>query len=258
MRKKRLESVLNGAGMLNRNTLYAALFCLALGCIGPAHPSKPGLVAAAPEHVLRKDADLGIQKSVKAGEVLVQIKDFWTVSKYPNAIQLKNAITINAEDGIINLPHGRVLTFTGMVDLGDVTYLAYSNVDEDSGLGEIYYLRPDLTLAPFLYRKDTSLFPRGMEKIVSTWPETVRFKLTPVIEPYMEKRYQNYDLLFRGQDADGIHITYREYPLDGAADPTRTQSLTFPVGSPTLRWMGTVIKVHECTANRIVVTVVSH
>ncbi len=243
--------------MRHWNILHAALLCAAVGCIGPAHPPKPSLVSAAPEHILLRDAALGIQKTVKAGEVMVQVKDFWTVSKYPNAIQLKSAITIKAEGETISLPHGRVLTFTGMVDLGDITYLAYSNVDEDTGLGEIYYLRPDLTLAPFLYRKDTALFPRGMEKILSTWPQTVKFKLVPVTEPYLEKRYQNYDLLFRGQDADGIHVTYREYPADGAADPARTQALTFPVGSPTLRWMGTVIKVHGCTANQIVVTVVS-
>lgn len=242
--------------MRKATLMLAGLLCAGVGCIGPNHLPKARMVTVASEPAVRKDYVLGVAKTVAAGETFASVSYRLKVTQYPSFILLRQAVTLKTEKRMLSLPNGRVLRFIGPVQLENGHYIAYGNIYNDDGLGEYYYVNPDLTLANFVYIKDQQVFPSGMERILSTWPERVRFKAAPVAEKEIQGDRPDQEILFAGQDAEGIHLTLREYAPDGTLDPGRVRDLTFRPGSEDLQCAGTRIRVEACTGTTLVATVV--
>lgn len=236
--------------------LLAGLLCAAVGCIGPNHTPEARMVNASSEPAVRKDYVVGVAKTVMAGEAVASVSYRLKVTQYPNFIRLRQAITLKTEKRAMGLPNGRVLTFIGPVKVDNGDYMAYGDIHSDDGLGEYYYVTPDLTLARFVYIKDRQVFPAGMERILSTWPERVQFKAAGVAEKEIQGDRPDHDILFAGKDAGGIHLTYQERAPDGSVDPARVQRMTFPPDTERLQCRGTVIRVQACTETKLVAAVV--
>lgn len=242
--------------MRKATLLLAGLLGAAIGCIGPAHLPQARMVTAAAEPAIRKNYVLGVAKTVAAGESVASVSYRLKVSRYPNFILLRQAITLKTEKRMLNLPNGRILTFIGPVKLETGNVMAYGDIHTDEGLGEFYYVTPDLTLAGFVYIKDRQVFPTGMERILSTWPERVRFKAAGVAEEEIRGDRPDHDILFEGKDAGGIRLTFLEHAPDGSIDPAGVRRLTFRPGSTDLQCQGTRIQVEACTETTLVATVV--
>jgi hypothetical protein len=237
--------------------LLAGLLCAALGCIGPNHAPKVSMVAASSEPAVRKNYVVGVAKTIAPGEAIASVDNRLKVVEYPSSLRLRQAITLKTEKRILTLPNGRVLTYIGPAKLPNGNYVAYGNIYNDEGLGEFYYVTPDLALVDVVYIKDQKVFPTGMERIVSTWPERVKFKGTPAREKLLPGDRPGYDILFSGKDAGGIHLTYQEHAPDGSIDPAAVQRLTFPPDAERLECRGTVLRVQACTETKLVATVVA-
>jgi hypothetical protein len=241
--------------MKNPTFLLAGLLCAAVGCIGPTHAPKVSMVVASSEPAVRKNYVAGVARTVALGEAIASVDYRLKVVEYPNFLLLRQAITLKTEKRTLSLPNGRVLTYIGPVKLPNGNYVAYGNINNDEGLGEYYYVTPDLTLVDVVYIKDQPVFPTGMERIVSTWPERVKFKGTPAKERWVHGEHPDYDILFSGKDAGGIHLTYQEHAPDGSIDPGAVQRMTFPSDAQRLQCRGTVIRVQACTETKLVAAV---
>jgi len=243
--------------MRKRDSLYFSLLCLALGCVGPTERPKAMLISGSPEHVAQKNDSMGVVKTVKKGQAILSVKDFWVLNKFPNFIITDRPVVIKTENRVVTLPVGRLIKYYGKVTIDHVDYMQYLDAHDDDGLGEIYYVKPGMVLAPFLYIRDKLTYPTGLETIQQVTPKRFKFNASTVQEPMQEKGHLDYALLFNGLDAQGIHITYQEFAQDGSGHPVKTQNLTFPANSPYLRYQDCQIEVHNCTPDQIVVTVAS-
>lgn len=235
--------------------LPAGLVCVLLGCIGPNHQPEARLVTGSAAPVVQRSYALGVQRTVAAGEVLAQVKYVLKEKKYPNFLRLRQAVTIRTGNRILNLPDGRLLTFIGPARVDGADYMAYGDIHSDDGLGEFYYLTPDMVLAPVVYIKDRKIFPTGLEPVLSTWPEQVRLA-APAEVRWVPGDRPDHEILFDGLDAGGIHLIYRERAPDGSIAPSSVQRLSFPAYSVFLQCLDTRIRVYECTENRLVATVI--
>lgn len=242
--------------MRKRVLLAPGLLGLVLGCVGPNELPKSTLVAGQPERVVDRSYTPGAPRTVKAGEVLFEVRDTWAVNRYPNYLVTDRPLLIQTANRIIRLPMGQLLTYANTVTLDQATYVEYVNAHDDEGRGEILYFTPDLTLARFLYVRDKLAFSTGMEKIARTEPGTIRFPGRTVSERLPEKGETGRQGVFLGCDGQGIHVLYRECAGGDWNHPTAVQPLVFPEDQPELDCRGTRIRVQDCSGNRMTFAVV--
>ena len=236
--------------MRNLNWLYPGLLVLATGCIGPATRPKPALLPDPPQHVLQQSFTPEVQREAGPGEAMLKVKDYWIQSHAPNALVLDHAVTITAGKREIHLPHGVLLLNGGSLAINGKFYTIYHSANDDPDYGVLYYFNPDMTLADFLYLKDRSTFPAGMQAITKVFPAPFRLAQAPPPSILRDLGYQDYEMVFDRLAADGIHVTYREFAADASA-PTVQKELTFPADAEQIVCNGIQIQVQGCTERKL-------
>ena len=234
--------------MLKFTVICSLLLGTLICCIGPGSRPNAAQVTGKPEHFLQTSYTKGAIRTAKIGEPIATVKDFSLVRKFPNYLFLDRQITIKTEKRSLILPHGRILRFSGVANIDGENLPLYLDAYSDDGLGVVYYVKEDMSLAKFIFIRNRIAFPDGMEPITSVTPETFKFRGRIETDPASEKVFKNYDLSFTGMDGNGIHATYREHDLADPAKVASTREWTFPADSSRIRCVNLEIQVHRCSA----------
>jgi hypothetical protein len=235
-----------GGKMRQSRLLGYGILCMTVSCIGPHLRPKAGWVPGLPEHVVEKDYVVGETKIARTGEAMVRVKDCWLQRTYPASVVLDRQV-----------PNGRELENIGAIEIDNTQYIRYANANDDDHDSEIYYVRPDGTLANFLYERGRYRQMKGIRKIIEVSPEPFRFPFTNNISDVPNSEYQKYEISFRNKDQRGIHFNYEEFSKENPDTPSIQKIISLPSEQNYLTCNNLKIKVEKCTANDIDFTVVS-
>jgi hypothetical protein len=226
--------------------LGGVLAAAALGCVGPTRVPVPSLEAGQPERRIERSYIPGVARTVRIGEVLAGFKEDWMVPRYPGHLLMNQQFTITTGHRRLILPLGRVLTCIGPVSVDGQDCIAYRDLHGDDGIAEIYYMRPDFTLAPWVYVRDRANFPQGMERVLEIWPRAARFPGQPASGPAAGRPGRQVEVLFQGRDEQGIHLVRQETSGEGANRTEALEPLDFPANAGELRVGDLRIAVRAC------------
>lgn len=93
-------------------------------------------------------------------------------------------------------------------------------------------------------------------KTIMAWSFTVeppagQFIWESQEQVFEEGGFENFEIVFSGQDPDALHFLYREYSPDNLARPAYTQELTYPLGSETIQFRKLAIRVLRAEGSQI-------
>ena len=236
--------------------LYPGLLCLTVSCIGPATRPQASRVPVPPEHVVARNYEANVRRTATPGQVMVKVQDYWLQSHPASSIILDRAVTLQTRKQAFTLPHGAMLLNSGSIVIQGKPYSMYHNASDDSDYGIIYYFNPDQTFAGFLYLKDGRTFPSGMQTITKVSPASFRLPPPPAPTVLRDREQLDYEMVFQGLGADGIKVSYREFPPAGTS-PSYQEELTFPAEAQQISYKNIQIQVNRCSEGQLEFTVVS-
>jgi hypothetical protein len=244
--------------MTNKTVFSSLLLLLAqVCCIGPSSVPTARLVSGKPEPFVQTNYTKGVPRTALAGEAMVTHEEYLARRQFPNHFILNRQIVIKTEKHAFAIPHGHVLTFLDTIEINGENLAIYLDAHDDNGSGEMYYVKPDMELANFMYVRSHTGDEKGLEKIQFVSPKSFKFKGKFEVDPASKTMVKAYDLLFLGQDAQGIHATYRERDL---ADPARvalTRDLTIPADADPFRYGNLALRIHRCSGRALDYTVIA-
>lgn len=240
--------------MEKHGLLLAAFLSLAMGCIGPDHRPPEAWVTGPPEPVVDRDYTIGQPGTARAGAVMVRLKRSWVRKRIQASITLDRQVAVTTRDRTIILPHGRVLANLGTIDLDGVQYIRYADAGDDDGSSPIYYIRPDGTMAGFVYGRGGLGVPRGIQKIKHV---PFRFPVRCTTEPDPGREQNLCTLLFRSMDEKVIRLDYEEFSAHDPEHPVRTEALSIPRGQRDFTFEGLRLRLDPGSGDSLRYTVVS-
>ena len=235
----------------------AALLWLTVGCIGPNHRPAASWVTAPPEHLVEKDYTIGEARTVRPGEAVVRIKDYWVQKKYREHVILDRQLTLTTGSRSILLPHGRVLNNVGLITIDQVEYLRYVEDQDDDGVSPIYYFRPDGRLADFLYERGGPGIPKGFEKITKTQPAVLGIPIETAVEAAPGSDYVHFALLFQGRTLNAIQADYLEFSPSDPVHPSLAKRVSIPLEQGQFDFRGLRFQVEPGSAEAMTCRVVA-
>ena len=242
--------------MRHLNRLYPALLCLTVGCIGPATRPKASQAGNPPVHVVLKNYSREAPKTAVPGEAMLKVKDYWVQNNAVSSFVLDRAVTVQTRKRVLTLPHGALLVCGGPITINGNLYTMYHSGNDDPDYGVIYYFNPDMTMARFLYMRDAASFPTGMEAITKIFPESFKLPNVPAPTIVLDREPRDYEMVFKGLEADGLHLIYREFS-PGAETSSFQQELTFPATAGNISYKDIQIKILTCSEKQLLFTVLS-
>jgi hypothetical protein len=158
---------------------------------------------------------------------MVRVKRSWVRKRIQASLTLDRQVAVTTRDRTIILPHGRVLANLGTIDLDGVQYIRYADGGDDDDSSPIYYVRPDGTMAGFIYGRGGRGVPRGMQEIKDV---PFRFPVRCTTEPAPGREQSVCTLRFRSLDGKEIRLDYQECPADDPQHPVRAEAVAIPRG----------------------------
>lgn len=247
----------NGMVMTKKIVFSSLLLLAQVCCIGPSSVPTARLVSGKPEPFVQTNYTKGVPRTALAGEAIVTHEEYQARRQFPNYFILNRQIVIRTRKHTFAIPHGHVLTFLDTIEINGENLAIYLDAHDNDGSGEMYYVKPDMRLANFMYVRSHMGDEKGMEKIQAVSPSGFTFKGRFEVDPASKQMVKAYDLIFVGQDDQGIHATYREHDLTDPTRVTSTRDLTLPADADPFRYGTLALQIHRCSGRALDYTVIA-